>query len=131
MPFEIATRSRLRYCLPRQTSGVLLIVITTLHCRLDSTEIQLACEERGTQRAQQLAGGVKLKKASEYQERARRCRILAASAANREHRGMLSKTASIWESLANDSEEREARQHRISDVEAGNDRTAARDAPQS
>jgi hypothetical protein len=60
-----------------------------------------------------------LNKASDYQEHARHCRILAANAANQEHRGMLSKTASIWESLARDSEARAARQNRISDKEAG------------
>ena len=63
----------------------------------------------------------KLKKASEYQEHALHCRILAANAANREHRGMLSTTASIWESLAKNREVREARQQPIGNLEVGID----------
>jgi hypothetical protein len=73
-----------------------------------------------SKRCWNLREDAKLEKASEYQEHARHCRILAANAANREHRGMLSKTASIWESLSKDREVRQARQQQISNLEAEN-----------
>jgi hypothetical protein len=72
--------------------------------------------------------GAEVKKISEYLEHARHCRILAANAANREHRGMLSTTATTWESLAKDREMRLAREQPISDLAAGDDTSTSKDA---
>ena len=64
-----------------------------------------------------------MKKAAEYLEHAHQCRILAASATNPKHREMLSHTATIWESLARNREQRLARQQTTDNREtaAGDD----------
>jgi len=60
-----------------------------------------------------------LKKVLEFQEHAQ-CRILAASASNRAHREMLSKTAEAWDALAKDREQRLSRQQPSSDPQTEN-----------
>jgi hypothetical protein len=54
-----------------------------------------------------------MKKATEYQEHAAECRMLAA-AAKPEHREMLLKMAETWESLAQGREEHVERRKRVS-----------------
>jgi hypothetical protein len=61
-----------------------------------------------------------LKKVLEFQEHAHQCRILAASASNRAHREMLSKTAEAWDALAKDREQRLSRQKPSSDPQTEN-----------
>jgi hypothetical protein len=61
-----------------------------------------------------------LKKVSEFQEHAHQCRILAASASNRAHREMLSRTAEAWDALAKDREQRLSRQKPSGDPQTEN-----------
>ena len=61
-----------------------------------------------------------LRKASEYQEHAKECRLLARTAVSPEHKVMLEKMAQTWESLARDRLERIARTQRIARWDSAN-----------
>jgi hypothetical protein len=51
-------------------------------------------------------GGGELKKASEYQQHAEECRLLARNAVSPEHKAMLENMAQTWEGLAEERKKR-------------------------